>query len=250
MKAKRPFILMASLLGSWLAAGLWPADGQQAPPTENRGVKIESLTTIDLGPEIEGMSRAAIQRVDDHWLRLVIDARSGPLTSVAKVFNVLGLAVVIWPIRLAVAGFLALRRRWWHLVAFASAVALSEAAIGTLKALYDRTRPPHPLVSVTGKSFPSGHALAASATIVAIVIALFPEGPRRYWWGVGAVAFALVMGLSRTYLAAHWLSDSVAGILMGTSVALGAAVVVHVIRERHASSRDDRKATEGAAAGG
>ena len=47
------------------------------------------------------------------------------------------------------------------------------------------------------------------------MIALFPEGPRRYWWGAGAVAFSVVMGLSRTYLAAHWLSDSAAGILMG-----------------------------------
>ena len=55
MNARRPLVLMASLLGWWLIAGLWPANGQQAPPTENKGVKIESLTTIDLGPEIEGM---------------------------------------------------------------------------------------------------------------------------------------------------------------------------------------------------
>jgi membrane-associated phospholipid phosphatase len=31
------------------------------------------------------------------------------------------------------------------------------------------------------------------------------------------VAFSIVMGLSRAYLAAHWLSDATAGILLGTS---------------------------------
>ena len=175
---------------------------------------------------------AAIQRVDDRWLRLMLDIRSAPLTAIAKFFNVLGLAFVIWPVRVGVAVYLVLRRRWWHLAAFVSAVVLSEAAIGSLKSLYDRQRPPNPLVAISGGSFPSGHALAASATVVAIVIALFPEGPRRYWWGAAAVAFSLLMGLSRTYLAAHWLSDSVAGILMGTSIALDTAVVVHVVRQR------------------
>ena len=178
--------------------------------------------------------RSAVQRVDDRWLRLMVDVRSGPLTTIAKVFNVLGLVYVIWPVRLAVAGFLAVKRRWWHLTAFVSAVVLSEAAIGTLKTVYDRPRPPGSLVEVSGGSFPSGHALAASATAVAIVIALFPEGPRRYWWGAVAVAFSLLMGLSRTYLAAHWLSDSIGGILLGTSIALGTAVIVHAVRERPA----------------
>jgi membrane-associated phospholipid phosphatase len=176
--------------------------------------------------------RAAVQRADDRWLRLMVDVRSGPLTAIAKVFNVLGLVYVIWPVRLVVAGFLAVKRRWWHLTAFVSAVVLSEAAIGTLKTVYDRPRPAGSLVEVSGGSFPSGHALAASATAVAIVIALFPEGPRRYWWGAVAVAFSLLMGLSRTYLAAHWLSDSIGGILLGTSIALGTAVIVHAIRER------------------
>jgi membrane-associated phospholipid phosphatase len=176
--------------------------------------------------------RAAVQRADDRWLRLMVDVRSGPLTAIAKVFNVLGLVYVIWPVRLVVAGFLAVKRRWWHLTAFVSAVVLSEAAIGTLKTVYDRPRPAGSLVEVSGGSFPSGHALAASATAVAIVIALLPEGPRRYWWGAVAVAFSLLMGLSRTYLAAHWLSDSIGGILLGTSIALGTAVIVHAIRER------------------
>ncbi len=55
MNAKRLFILTAWLVGWWLIVGLWPVSGQQAPPTENKGVKIDALATIDLGPEIDGM---------------------------------------------------------------------------------------------------------------------------------------------------------------------------------------------------
>jgi len=178
-------------------------------------------------------SRAVIQRWDDAFLRRMLAIRSGPLTSVAKVFNVLGLIYVTLPVRLAVAGFLAVKRRWWHLAAFVSAVVVSEVAIGTLKALYDRPRPHGSLVTTSGGSFPSGHAVAASVTVVGMVIALLPAGPRRYVWGVAAALFSLLMALSRAYLAAHWLSDAVAGTLLGTSAALVTAVVVHFLRERH-----------------
>ena len=175
---------------------------------------------------------AHIQVVDARFLRTMISIRSAPLTAVAKVLNVLGLTYVTLPVRLVIAGFLAWRRRWWHLAAFASAVIVSEILIGPLKRLYDRPRPPGSFVHTSGASFPSGHAVAASLTVVAAVIALFPEGPRRYAWGAAAAAFSLLMGLSRAYLAAHWLSDAVGGVLLGTSVALVSAVAVHVIRER------------------
>ena len=162
----------------------------------------------------------------------MVAIRSGTLTSIAKMFNVLGSITVTLPIRLLIAGFLAWRRRWWHFAAFVSAVVLAEICIGTIKGLYDRPRPHGALVATSGASFPSGHAVAASVTVVAAVIALLPEGARRYAWGTAAVAFAMAMGLSRAYLAAHWLSDAVGGVLLGTSIALLTAVTVHLVRRR------------------
>jgi membrane-associated phospholipid phosphatase len=167
-----------------------------------------------------------IQRVDDAWLRLMASGRSAPVTVIAKFFNLLGLVYVTLPVRIAIAGYLALRRRWWHMAAFVAAVVLSEVLIGTLKNAYDRTRPPGSLVATSGASFPSGHAIAASVTVVAAVIALVPPGRRRVAWGTAAVAFSVLMAASRAYLAAHWLSDAIAGILLGTSCALLAAVAV------------------------
>ena len=175
---------------------------------------------------------ARIQRVDDAWLRLMISGRAPPLTALAKVFNVLGLVYVTLPVRIVLAGFLAVRRRWWHLAAFSSAIVLSEVLIGSLKGVYDRARPPGALVATSGASLPSGHAIAASVTVVAAVIALVPAGRRRTWWGAAAVAFSVVMGLSRAYLAAHWLSDAAAGILLGTSCALVTALIADQFQRR------------------
>ncbi len=183
-----------------------------------------SVVTALLFVLMASPARDSIQALDQAFLRR--------MTAVAKVLNLLGLVVITLPVRLLVAGFLALKRRWWHFSAFVLAVLLSELSIGSLKAVYHRARPPGSLVSVSGGSFPSGHAVAASVTAVAAVIALFPEGGRRYLWGLMAAVFSMVMALSRAYLAAHWLSDAVAGVLLGTSVALISAVTVHVIRVR------------------
>ena len=102
---------------------------------------------------------------------------------------------------------------------------VSEVLIGLLKGIYGRARPPGPLVATSGAAFPSGHAVAASVTVVAAVIALVPAGRRRAWWAAAAVVFSILMGLSRAYLGAHWLSDAIAGIFLGTSCALVTALV-------------------------
>lgn len=191
-------------------------------------VTLFALMATDAG-------RRLIQPIDDAFLRWIVSHRTGWLTVVAHLFNVIGLTYVMAPIRLGIAGWLAIRRRWWHFAAFVSAIVVSEIAIGTLKALYDRPRALGSLVETSSASFPSGHAVAASVTAVAAVIALVPEGPRRYRWGAAAVGFSFLMGLSRTYLGAHWLSDAIAGVLLGTTIALGSALIVHRVRERRSS---------------
>jgi undecaprenyl-diphosphatase len=183
---------------------------------------------------------AHIQRADDAWLRLMISGRTAPVTAVAKVFNWLGLVYVTLPVRIAIAGFLALRRRWWHLTAFVAAVVLSEVLIGPLKGSYDRARPLGSLVATSGASFPSGHSIAATVTVVAAVIALVPPGRARVAWGAAAVGFSVLMALSRAYLGAHWLSDAIAGGLLGASCALLAALAVSMLQRRWSAHRPAR----------
>ena len=222
----------------------WAASGPEEPlilaaPRRDAAIAVV-ITAVTAAVFAAAANRTAlshIQRLDDSWLQLMIANRTPAVTSVAKVFNVLGLVYVTLPVRLAIAGYLAVRRVWWHLAAFAAAVVLSEALIGPVKAIYGRARPPGSLVATSGASFPSGHAIATSVTVFAAVIALAPAGRRRVASGLAAAGFAILMGLSRAYLGAHWLSDAVAGLLLGTSCALLAAVVVDRAQHRRRRRR-------------
>lgn len=184
-------------------------------------------------------TRGWVQGIDDWFLPTIMSRRADGFTDVAKAFNLLGIAAVTLPVRLVVAAYLARRRRWWHLSAFVLAIVASEALIGPLKVLFERPRPPvsFALVGTTGASFPSGHAVAASVTVVAIVLALFPAGRSRWAWGIAAALFSLLMAVSRAYLAAHWLSDAAAGTLLGITVALASGVVVQRVRDGRESRR-------------
>ncbi|MGZ4436908.1 MAG: phosphatase PAP2 family protein [Nocardioidaceae bacterium] len=220
-----------------------PAGGREhllvADPRRDIAVTavVLALTAVTFVAAATPSGLTQLQRVDDAFFRFVVDLRSAPLTATARFLNLLGLVYVTLPVRVALAAFLAVRRRWWHLAAFVSAIVLSEVLIGTLKAAYDRPRPPHSLVATSGASFPSGHSVAAAVTVIAAVIALLPPGRGRAGWGVGAAVFVTVMALSRVYLGAHWLSDAVAGVLLGTSCALLAAVVVGLLQRRRAGYR-------------
>jgi membrane-associated phospholipid phosphatase len=180
-------------------------------------------------------TRKDIQSWDESFLRTMVSLRSAAFTFAAHALNVLGSVWVTLPVRLAVSLYLAATRRWWHFAAFVAAMILSEAFLDIFKNIYDRPRPIGSLVGTSGFSFPSGHAVAASVTAVALVIALFPpSGIRRWLWGAAAALFSFVMALSRAYLAAHWLSDAIAGTLLGTTIALGTALLAQWIRERRA----------------
>ena len=182
-------------------------------------------------------NRGFVQDVDDGFLDVMVDARVTPLVWVAKALAFAGSVWINWPIRVLVIILLCIRHRWLQLTAFVLAVATSEALIGTMKALYERPRPPAGLLATHSWSFPSGHAVAGAVTAVGIVIVLLPPGPRRWRWEFQAAVFAALMALSRTYLGVHWLSDVVGGALLGVTLAVGWPAVLQELRQRRMRTR-------------
>jgi len=208
---RRAFFWSLALLGA-CGASLFLV-GRHAP-------EVAPLTTIRF-----------VGRFDTTMNGWMLDVRNAYLTWICKVLNVIGGGVVTIPVRTAAVLVLALRRRWARCVAFALTWASSEIVLNVSKSWFHRGRPPSPLVTTVGSSFPSGHAVAGAATAVALVLAFFPAGERRHRWEWLAVGFAFVMSMSRVYLAAHWFSDVVAGTLLGAGIAIFWAAAVTECRD-------------------
>ena len=90
-----------------------------------------------------------------------------------------------------------------------------------LKNVFTRPRPvfEEPLVHLSTFSFPSGHAVASTVfygALCALVLAHARSPAARAAAIVATVVMVLLVCFSRVYLGAHYLSDVVAGVCVGT----------------------------------
>lgn len=111
-------------------------------------------------------------------------------------------------------------RRWRSGLFFLAASALSAGFVQLLKTIFGRVRPEDMLVISDHGSFPSGHT-ANAATIAVVAVLLFP----RIWVAIVGAAWVLLMAFSRTQVHAHWLSDTLGGLLAGAGAALVVAAL-------------------------
>lgn len=181
---------------------------------------------------------AIADEIDVEFMADILELRGPGGEAVSRVFDFLGggwFAIFALPIGVAVV-FLLLRRPWAALV-FIITSAVSAGIVQALKALFGRARPEDILLDLDSGSFPSGHA--ANAATIAVLFAVLLM--RRWVIVVGAV-YVVLMALSRTYLGAHWVTDTVGGILLGASVALAAWAI---FATRLARERAGERATVG-----
>ena len=153
---------------------------------------------------------------DTAWMSEVVEHRS-PLWDVpAFAMNWIGGGVfggIILPV-LIIVTLLLLKRKWGALY-FGLATIVSVLLVQLLKGTFQRPRPQDILVVSDIGSFPSGHV--ANAATMSVVIGFLLQ--RTWVWAIG-VAYTVVMMVSRTYLGAHWLSDTFGGLVVGAAVAV------------------------------
>jgi undecaprenyl-diphosphatase len=121
---------------------------------------------------------------------------------------------------LALAGYLALRRRFADIAILGASVVGAELVSAAIKRAVDRPRPE--LVAyksaIYSASFPSGHTLMATVIYVTFAFLLAADVPdrrvREYLLALAWIA-SFAVGLSRVYLGVHWPSDVLGGWCIG-----------------------------------
>jgi len=154
--------------------------------------------------------------IDTAWFNDLTENRAPVWDAVALVMDALGgglVASLLLPAVICVA--LLLARRPWAAGYFLAASLATGGVVQVLKHLFGRARPENVLTNLDFGSFPSGHVANAAVTS-AVLVLLFP----RLWVWLAAAAYTVVMMLSRTYLGAHWLTDTVGALLLGIGVAV------------------------------
>ena len=203
--------VVAVLLGLAALAGLWAAAAGFGPARLDAAVLAESVAS-----------------------------RTDPLTVLAVAVTHLGSTAAMAVLAVAVGIRLWRTGRPGDAVFVLAAMAGANLVFRGLKLLLARPRPPahgH-LVPVVSESLPSGHATTAVVVIGALVVLAWPgrTAATRAALVAAAALWVGAVGLTRIYLGVHWLSDVLAGWLVGGAW-LAVCVVVRSRRRTRVTPR-------------
>lgn len=174
-------------------------------------------------PELIGV----IDRLPSQMLTTI---RSPKLNGLAVDLTALGSTLVVTIFVIFCSVILVFKRK------FVDTIHLIFASLGagfwtwTLKSFFERPRPEilNHLIEVRGFSYPSGHSLASATVYFTFAVLLcnsFLKWSERLTVIGLALIFIFFVGLSRVYLGVHYISDVMAGLLVGVGWAalVGAA---------------------------
>lgn len=175
-------------------------------------IVLSILVRVRATYKLDVAATLALQR----WSGPVVDKVMRRLTWLGNSLTVCTLAVG--------AALLAVVVRDWRAVLFILLSLLSLPINIIIKNLCDRERPGEHEVKIHpgprwGFSYPSGHTMGATAFFgwLAVMVYLYTLDPNvRYPVVSVLIILPILIGASRIYMGAHWLSDVIGGIAGGT----------------------------------
>lgn len=181
---------------------------------------------------------AALDPVVTDW---AVAERRSPVTSIAWFVTHAGGTLGLTLLTLLVTGVLLLRRRRTEAAVLLAAMMGSSFLTVLLKLVFGRARPSVDLLlgaPSASYSFPSGHSLNTTVFVGALAgFVAVSAAPlrRKAAAGLAAVVVAGLVGMSRIYLAYHWLTDVLAGWALGVAWLCVVALVTLAVLERRGS---------------
>ena len=169
----------------------------------------------------EDMSRdAATRLLDEHVASWFHEHGTPMLTEIERVVSFFGSVGFLTAASVCVAILLVVRKAWSQLLALMLTIGGGSLLNILLKHFFHRQRPvlENPLVTLASFGFPSGHTMGSM--LFYGLLALWVAQSTRTW-RVRALPFCLaalvvaLIGLSRIYLGAHYLSDVLGAIAVG-----------------------------------
>lgn len=172
------------------------------------------VDVVRQGPVVR-LDRAGAERVQD------LVHRSPAAIDVARAVTFLG-KPAWWLALVAAAALLLVRRGSSRLALFLAVTSAGGALVNSaVKVAVNRPRPSpvDPVATAYGDSFPSGHAMASVVVYGSLLLVFLPALGRRGRLpaAAGTVVLALAIGCSRLALGVHYLSDVVAGWVLGVA---------------------------------
>jgi len=149
------------------------------------------------------------------WL---FNHRSWALLNITWWITQLGESFFIAIATLSVSAILWISSKRWQILSFWLTIVGSTALALLCKNIFMRARPGDAVLIETSGSFPSGHATIAVAFYGFITYLILTQArSKTARWGIIFLSYTgiILIGFSRLYLGVHYLSDVLAGYLVG-----------------------------------
>lgn len=172
--------------------------------------------------------------IDNEVYEFIYSSESFISTSIFLGFTKVGEVWAMVTLSLLLVAYLMLKRLNIEALFFAIAMSLSSTLNPLLKNIFDRERPTLlRLIDISGFSFPSGHAMGATAffgSSIYIVSRVLKGNSKAFMIGLCAL-FIIMISSSRVYLGVHYPTDIIAGIIGGAfCVVLSTLILRHKLQ--------------------
>lgn len=245
---------LRGLMRQWAAAGdddwrrrlvrsLIDPDRPDVPGLVVLGLALIGGLWLFLGVVQDVVSGGPLVRVDRAVFHLLQALRVPVVDQAMVAVTELGDAAVIIPVTLAALAWLVWQRAWRAAFYALASVGGASAFALLLKVTVHQSRPGALYDGWNAYSFPSSHATVSTALFGSLVVLICREVGTRARVAVTLVAIALVgaIAFSRLYLGAHWLSDVIAGLAVGTVW----TALLGIVYLRHANTNVEARGLAG-----